>query len=246
MQRTAGPTPGTVIVVGLRAEARLARRLNLPVVIGGGTAAGAETVARRAVADGATALLSFGIAGGLDPALRPGDLLVPEAVLCGGMNFAADPWLSAWLDHPGAAPAPAARATPRHLLGADRVAATVAEKRRLRQATGAAALDLESGAVARIAAEQGLPFAVLRAVCDPAERDLPQAALAALDQQGAIGLGRVIASVLARPGQVPALLQLARDAAAARRALAVQVARIGDATHFPPPLVRGTRGGAEA
>jgi hypothetical protein len=62
---------GTVIVVGLKAEALLARRLGVPVMIGGGTAAGAEMAARRAVAEGATALVSFGLAGGLDPSLRP-------------------------------------------------------------------------------------------------------------------------------------------------------------------------------
>ena len=87
---------GTVIVVGLRAEALLARRLGVPVVIGGGTAAGAEAAARRAVvAAGATALVSFGLAGGLDPGLRPGALVVPTAVLCGDRSFAADPALMA-------------------------------------------------------------------------------------------------------------------------------------------------------
>ena len=72
----------------------------------------------------------------------------------------------------------------------------------------------------------GLPFAVLRVICDPAERDLPPAALAALDASGAIGLARVVRSVIGRPGQLPALLRLAADAAAARRALARRVAAI--------------------
>ena len=202
-----------VIIVGLSAEARLARRLQLKVATGGGTDAGAEAAVRQAVADGAAALISFGLAGGLDPALRPGDLVAPATVLCAGMVYAADPGLVAWLGG----------ATPHQLLGAATVAADAATKRRLRQATGAAALDLESGAVARVAAERGLPFAVLRAICDPAERDLPPAALAALNRQGAIGLTRVIGSVLASPGQIPALLRLAADAAAARRSLADRV-----------------------
>jgi adenosylhomocysteine nucleosidase len=88
------------------------------------------------------------------------------------------------------------------------------------------AVDLETGAVARVAAAHGLPFAVLRAICDPAERDLPPAALVALNARGAIGLARVAGSLIAWPGQVPALLRLAADAAAARRSLARRVAAI--------------------
>jgi adenosylhomocysteine nucleosidase len=86
--------------------------------------------------------------------------------------------------------------------------------------TGASAVDLESGAVARVAARHRLPFAVLRAVCDPAQRSLPPAALAALNSEGAIRTLSVLGSIVARPWQIPALLRLALDAALARHALA--------------------------
>lgn len=204
------------IVVGLNAEARLARRLGVPVFIGGGTAAGAEAASRRAITAGADALVSLGLAGGLDPTLRPGALLVPEAVLSRGQSIATDVTLSRWLGG----------TTPLRILGADGIAADATAKHLLWQDSGAAALDLESGAVARAAVERSLPFAVLRVICDPAERDLPPAALAALDSLGAIGLARVLASVLAHPGQMPALRALAADAATARRALARWIAAI--------------------
>jgi len=204
------------IVVGLHAEARLARRLGVSVFVGGGTAAGADAAAARAVAAGATALLSFGLAGGLDPALRPGDLVVPSAVVSRGVVFNADAALAARIG---------GTASDR-LLGADAIAADAAARRCLWQRTGAAAVDLESGAVARVAAAHGLPFAVLRAICDPAERDLPPAALVALDARGAIGLARIAGSLASRPGQIPALLRLAADAAAARRTLARHIATL--------------------
>jgi adenosylhomocysteine nucleosidase len=208
--------PTLAVVVGLAAEARIARRLGLPVAISGGTASGAEAAARRLVLSGATELISFGLAGGLDPALRAGALLVPSAVLVDGRSVPTDAALSQRLsDGVGGL-----------LLGATDVVAGAAAKRALFAATGAAAVDLESGAVARIATEHGLPFAVLRAICDPAERNLPPAALIALDRHGAIGLARVLGSVLAHPAQVPGLLALAADAAAARRALRDAVARI--------------------
>jgi adenosylhomocysteine nucleosidase len=105
-----------------------------------------------------------------------------------------------------------------HLAG-DSVAARASEKRALWDTTGAAAIDLESGTVAEIAAARSVPFAVVRAVCDPAQRDLPPAALLALNDAGAIGLSRVLSSVLRDVRQIPALLALGRDAAAARRSL---------------------------
>jgi adenosylhomocysteine nucleosidase len=208
--------PSVGVVVGLAAEARIAGRLGWLVAVGGGTAAGAKTAARSLADAGVGALVSFGLAGGLDPTLRPGALIVPSAVIAGGSHHPTDPGLSRVLGG----------ATPHAVLDAEAIVASVAAKRCLRDRTSAAAIDLESGAVACIASERGVPFAVLRAICDPAERVLPPAALAALDANGAIGTWRVIASLTARPGQLRALLVLAGDAAAARRSLVARVRQI--------------------
>ncbi len=202
------------IVVGLEAEARIARRLGM-VAIGGGLPAGAEAAAEKLVARDVTALLSFGLAGGLDPALPAGALVVPAMVIEDGITYPTDPGLSARL---GAM-------MPLRALSGHTVLADPASKRAARAATGAAIIDLESGAVARVAARHNLPFAVLRAVCDPAERALPPLALAALDAGGRIGARRVIGSLLRHPGQIAALLGLARDAMRARAALVAAVRR---------------------
>ncbi|HET8995148.1 MAG TPA: hypothetical protein VFN42_00635 [Acetobacteraceae bacterium] len=209
-------TDRITVVVGLQAEARLIHPLGWDVAVGGGSAAGAEAAARSAIAQGASALVSFGLAGGLDPALDPGTLLVPGSVQAAGHRLPTDPALSARLGG----------VTGHCLLGAAAIVAQADDKRRLFAETSAAAVDLESGAVAQVAAEHALPFAVLRAVCDPAWRSLPPAALWALNARGGIGIGRVVFSVLADFGQLPDLLALARDAAAARRALRRRVAAI--------------------
>jgi adenosylhomocysteine nucleosidase len=197
------------VVVGLMAEARIARRLGWPIAIGRDAVAGL-------LDQGVSALVSLGLAGGLAPGLRPGALIVPSEVIVGGERFATNPNLSQLIGG----------TTAHALFGGDAVVATTAEKQRLYQATGAAAVDLETGIVARTAASHGIPFAVLRAICDPAERALPPAALTALDTRGVIGTWRVLASVVAHPGQLPALLALAADAAAARRSLIARVRQI--------------------
>jgi adenosylhomocysteine nucleosidase len=208
---SASATPGVRLgfVVGLTAEARIAARFGSPVRAGGGTSQGAADAAGRLIADGANALVSFGLAGGLDPALRPGAIVIPAFVLSDGKVHQADNVLA---EHFGGT-------TGHALLAGMSVAADVSAKRHLRQLTGAHALDLESGSVAKAAEAAGVPFVVVRAICDPAERSIPPAALVALDQRGSIGLIRVMASVLRQPNQLPALIRLASDAAAARRAL---------------------------
>ena len=204
-------TTGSIgIVTGLPAEARLLRGLAFRVAIGGGSPAGAEAAARRLVGDGALALVSFGLSGGLQPGLRPGEILIPgEIRLVSGERFPTEPALSRRLGG----------ATTHVILGGDRVAGDPDEKLRLWRLTGAAAGDLESGAVASVAAEYGLPCAALRVICDPANRRLPPAALAALDHGGNIAIGAMLRALAADPWQITGLLALAADAFAARRAL---------------------------
>ncbi len=218
------------VVVGLAAEGKIASSLGR-VAAGGGDSAGAEQVARALVTDGARALLSFGLAGGLDPDLRPGRLIVPRAVLLGLDESGRPDDAAGDVGRCAANPAMVESlggATCELILGASEVVSDAATKRRLREQTGASAIDLESGAVARIARERGLPFAVLRAICDPAERSLPPAALIALGGSGEIQILKLLASVAANPSQIPGLIALARDAAAARRALIRRVAELRD------------------
>ena len=160
--------------------------------------------------------MSFGFAGGLDPALAPGAVIVPETVLEDGCAYCVDAALAAQLGRVGGTQ-----------LAAHAVVIGLAERAQLFAATGAGAVDLESGAVARVATRHGLPFAVLRVICDPAWHELPPAALAALDTRGAIRMWSVLASIAREPEQVKGLVALARGAAAARGALRRRVAEIG-------------------
>jgi len=96
---------------------------------------------------------------------------------------------------------------------------TAAAKADLRRATEAAAVDMESLIAGQYALKQRAPFAIVRAVADPAERDLPPLALRALDSQGAIDAQAVIRELIRSPGQLAGLRALAADSRAAFRAL---------------------------
>ena len=203
-------------VVGLSAEARLVPA-NFLVEIGGGYPAGAALAAGRLIAKNVAGLISFGLCGGLNPGLRPGAVLIPQSVTDAGEIFHCDNALIAMLGG----------ANSQSIASSQHIAETAEEKRRLFTLGMPDAVDLESGAVARAAAAANLPFAVLRAVTDPAERDLPPAALIALNSGGKIQLASVLASVFRQPGQIPTLLAIAQDAAKARAALIKKLRLIG-------------------
>ena len=206
-------------VVGLAAEGRIAARFGYPVLAGGGTPEGAAHAASGLLGQGVNALVSFGFAGGLDPALRPGTVIIPAAVLSEGTLYKAD---AALAERFGGL-------TGHCLMAGTAVAADAATKRQLRAITQAHAIDLESGSVARVAVAHGLPFVVVRAISDPAEAGLPPAALLALDRRGRVNLPRVLGCLVRRPSQLPALMRLGWDAARARRALV----RLMTAPHPP-------------
>ncbi|MCR6632763.1 MAG: purine phosphorylase [Magnetospirillum sp.] len=175
-----GPAPerGTLtgIVTGLRAEARLLRRSPLLACAGSEP----EVAARAMVAAGATRLLSFGLAGGLDPTLTPGTVILATEVISGGDRLPTDEAWRQGIARPAMIQAP--------LLGAGEPLARSDAKLAAGAVTGAVAVDMESGAVARVAREAGLPFLALRAIADPAWRDLPPAVLRIIDGQGRIRL----------------------------------------------------------
>src|SRR3546814_12171681 len=69
---------------------------------------------------------------------------------------------------------------------------------------------MESGAVATVAAEAGLPFLAVRAVADRADDALPALVEHAVKPDGMPAVGRTLAAMLKNPTQIPATLRLAR------------------------------------
>ena len=205
------------VVTGLRAEANWLKQAGFMVMVGGGTPDGARVAAQALVDHGAEALLSFGLAGGLQPGLPAGTMLIPSTVITPTETHGCDPGLVAFLGGE----------TSHALLAGENIVATIADKTRLYQLYQASAIDLESGAVADIAVRNALPFAVLRAIADPAERTLPPAALVALKADGRLDLRRLMGSILSQPGQIPGLMKVGQDAKAARRSLLERLKMIG-------------------
>jgi hopanoid-associated phosphorylase len=214
-----------LVVCGMAFEAALAAGPGVVTLCGPG-AAGLEQL----FACGAPAcrgIISFGVAGGLDPALRPGACVLADAIVTPGGRFPVDAdWLAALR-------ACLPRALPGTLAGADRPLCDAPAKARLWRGSGACAVDMESHRAALIAQQHGLPFAACRVVADPAHRSLPPGALAGVRDDGTMALIPVLRALARRPGQLAAFMRLASDAYAGRRGLRAARLLVGDAFSVP-------------
>lgn len=217
-----------LVCFALREEARpfealAGRRPHVRVLVTGmGTVNARRAVSAALAAVRPALVLSCGFAGGLDPALARGDVV-----------FAADPGF-VWRDR-----LLAAGARPVKFHCAERIAATAAEKRRLRESTGADAVEMESAAIAAECRRRGVPCATVRVISDAADEDLPVDFNRFLSSDHRLALLRLLGTVLGQPGLLSALLGLRRTTREAAQRLAAVLAAV-TAADWPlaPPSPR--------
>ncbi len=209
MSRGSAISAGQIgIVVGISAEAAVAGRISNNILCSGGRPEVAARHARTLIEAGAGTLMSIGIAGGLAPGLQSGTVIVATEIVTEDEVFPAKSECAA-----------RAKARTGRIYGGFEIIGTAERKAALAAKTGAMAVDLESGPVAREALAAGIPFIAIRAIADAAWDSLPPAALISLDYKGRPRLAPVLWSVLRNPGQISALIKTARDTKTALDAL---------------------------
>jgi adenosylhomocysteine nucleosidase len=165
---------------------------------------------------GADALVSFGLAGGLDPALSAGAIVLPSEVICvpdGALSAARD-----WRERVGRALASSQPVVGGKLLTSPKAITGVLEKADVFRATGAVAVDMESFAVAQTAAVRGMPFLAVRVIVDTARDALPRAVMVA-NESGQVRLWRLIGALLATPADIVGVIRLGGRYRVASRSL---------------------------
>lgn len=188
----------------MKREAAIVRRAgrDMVAVIGGGQGARLETELDAVAGMFPGIIVSAGIAGALDPTLKPGDVVISG-------DAAQVERLRGLL--------PSARVG--RVAGVDRPADSAEAKRALAVEHRAIAVDMESHIAARVAQRRALPFVAIRAIADTADETLPPAALVGMAPDGGMALGAVLWSLAKQPGQLPALIATGRHAEAGFRAL---------------------------
>jgi adenosylhomocysteine nucleosidase len=99
------------------------------------------------------------------------------------------------------------------------------EKRALVERTGAMAVDMESGAVARAAQGAHASFMAIRAIADSANMTIPESSLGAVDEFGELNVLRLLKELISRPFELFAIIRLGWNFRAAQVTLA-KVARL--------------------
>lgn len=237
---------GLGIVCALASEARHLGPINrhapieslpdgtLVAVTGMGPGA-ASKGAEALIGAGAIALASFGLAGGLDPSLHAGEVLLPTDVI--GQDGRRVVTAAGWRDRVALAVAAHAPVRDGLLLTTSQAVASVTDKAALFHATGAAAVDMESLAVGEVATSHQRPFIAVRVIVDSAGDALPRAVTAAADKQGHLQVWRLVGALALAPNELAPLIRLARRYRAANRSLAA-IARSGS---LAPPAAAGAR-----
>jgi adenosylhomocysteine nucleosidase len=217
------------VVTALQVEAECLRRFSGGVMpssrVSGGSAGRARMGAEQLVAEGVAGLVSFGLAIGLAPVLRPGDVVLADTVvLPAGGTIPTDPTWRADLNRRLAGSGLNLRVA--RIAGGDELPTSAGAKRRVFQTTFAAALDTESHAVAEVAATSGLPLLVVRAVAEPAEMMRPAIAFAATSADGQTRSLAVVGHLAKRPWEIAAAWRFSKNGRLALDALR-RIAAIG-------------------
>jgi adenosylhomocysteine nucleosidase len=210
------PRP-VLIVTGLVKEARIAAGPGMTVICSSSDPQQLRSLLASFDPSSVRGVISFGVAGGLDPALKSGDVVVATEVMAGASRWQAASALSEELI--AGAGLGRQRVIRGGLAGVEQVVAAQAGKAALHSETGAAAVDMESHIAAAYAAEANLPFAALRVISDPATRALPALATNAIKANGDIDLRKVLRGVARNPLTIRALYATGRDFNRALRSL---------------------------
>ena len=206
-----------LIVTGLVQEARIAAGPGMTVICSSSDPQ--QLRALLTVLDSTTirGVISFGVAGGLDPSLKSGDVVVATEVMAGDGRWLAGLSLNDELI--SGITLGRRRIVRAGLAGVEEVVVARARKAALRSDTGAAAVDMESHIAAAYAAEAGLPFAAVRVISDPADRTLPALAKTAIKPNGDIDLRSILRGVVRNPRTLSALVSTGIDFNRALRSL---------------------------
>lgn len=201
------------VIVALDYEARSAQPLTQhgwPLRVSGMGAANARHATEQLLASGVRRVLVWGTAGGLDPALQAGTLLLPNVV--SNAESRSQYEVSAPF-HAGLETALTKLDIPLvrrgKLVSTPGPLVTPREKALVAQATGASMVDMEAAAAADVVVRAGAEFAVLRVLLDAADVSLPPAVLMAVNTPHP-HLG-VIAGLLKRPQDLPGVLRLGQS-----------------------------------
>jgi len=161
-------------------------------------------------------VLTCGFAGGLNPDLKIGDVVFDIPV----KNKSEPTYVGCYEK------LVAAGAKPVKFFCADHIATTVGEKTKLRQETGADAVEMESAAIHAVCAEKNIPCVTVRVISDTAHEDLPLDFNLLAKPDKSMDFGKLAWAIARSPGKIGALMALQKKTSFAANRLAAVLGKI--------------------
>jgi adenosylhomocysteine nucleosidase len=189
-----GPNEVTVLLTGIGGESAAKAMLSIPVEVH-------------------DICISSGLAGSLDTALSPGDVVAAHTVetLDRSCQATSDAALFDLAVTYGAKPVNVS-------LTSEKIVGTAEAKEELSQR--GSVVEMESTYVLAAAAQRGMPGVAVRAISDAADEDLPVDFGRILDSHGHLKMGGLLKEVGLSPYRIPLLIQFGRQSRAAGKSLA--------------------------
>ncbi len=155
------------------------------------------------------ALVSWGTAGAIDDRLKTGDILIANRVIGDNRLYSASSdWIKKVQNHFLKA---SFRTFINPLASADSICDSAEKKTALSKRTNAVAVDMESATLAAMARDHNMDYLILRVIVDEAHDTIPAMVTKHTDHLGRISAGRFLSSCLKQPGQIPAVVKLAKN-----------------------------------
>ena len=193
----------------------------ITLIVGIGSQNAGKSVRSFLAACSPELVLTCGFAGGLNPDLKLGDVVfeIGNGKLEIG-NQSEPPDVGCYEK------LVAAGAKPVKFFCADRIATTVAEKKKLRDKTGADAVEMESAAIHAVCAERGIACVTIRVILDTANEDLPLDFNALAKPDKSVDFGKLFLAIARSPGKIGALMALQKKTKFAAERLAAVLSKI--------------------
>jgi len=179
------------------------------VVYSGTGPINAGSAAEHLITQGATKLISWGCAAALSESLKPGDLILANALISTeeskaiALNVCAN-----WHQQTTKLLASIVKVNSGGLANSKGIVSCSEDKKKIHSNTNALALDMESIAIAQVANQHALPFLAIRVIADPVEMSLPLAITHSLNQQGDVVLSKLLGYLALHPRELPGLIRL--------------------------------------
>ncbi len=160
------------------------------------------------IKQGAEALVSWGVAGGLNEGLHSGDIIIADKIISNDNEYPCSAhWQEQCLIHLSS---DSYRIVSSSIYSDEIICSSPRDKVKLHQQSGADAVDMESAAIAGLAKEMELDFIAIRTICDEAIAAIPAAVIKHTDHLGKPKPISFVLSCIFNPAQIPSLLILAR------------------------------------